>query len=164
MVVRFKQTDKRIATNAFSLIEVLVAVVVLTLVLSGLIYGYVEANRMAEWSSQSLAAMSYASQGMEQMRSAQWDAEEYSTASGQGTTDVLGNNFQTNQVDTLDIPTSGGLISVTNYMTATRYTNSLGLTSPPMKLLVSQVVWTFRLTGQLFTNTIVTLRAPDQLQ
>jgi Tfp pilus assembly protein PilV len=164
MVVHFKQADKRIAANAFSLIEVLVAVVVLMLVLSGLIYGYVEANRMAEWSSQSLAAMSYAEQGMEQLRSAQWNAEENSTGSGQGTTDVLGDNFQTNQVDTLDVPTTGEAISVTNYLSATRYTNSLGLTSPPLKKLVSQVVWTFRLTGQLFTNTIVTLRAPDQLQ
>jgi hypothetical protein len=44
-------------------------------------------------------------------------------------------------------------------MTATQIS-----TNPPLKLLVSQVVWTFRLTGQLFTNTIVTLRAPDQLQ
>jgi len=164
MLVHFKQAGKRNAVSAFTLIEVLIAFIIFGLVTSAMIYGYVQANRTAEWSSQSLAAMSYASQGMEQMRSAQWDAEEYSTASGQGTTDVLGNNFQTNQVDTLDIPTSGGLISVTNYMTATRYTNSLGLTSPPMKLLVSQVVWTFRLTGQLFTNTIVTLRAPDQLQ
>jgi type II secretory pathway pseudopilin PulG len=159
MVVRFKQTDKRIATNAFSLIEVLVAVGVLTLVLSGLIYGYVEANRMAEWSSQSLAAMSYAEQGMEQLRSAQWCAEEFSTASGQGTTDVLGAYFQTNQVDTLDIPTTGEPIYVTNTLTATQVS-----TNPPLKRLVSQVVWTFRLTGELFTNTIVTLRAPDQLQ
>ena len=44
-------------------------------------------------------------------------------------------------------------------MTATQVS-----TNPPLKQLVSQVVWTFRLTGQLFTNTMVTLRAPDQLQ
>jgi len=93
------------------------------------------------------------------MRSAQWSAEEFSTVSGQGTTDVLGAAFSTNQVDTLDIPTSGALISVTNYMTATQVS-----TNPPLKLLVSQVVWTFRLTGRLYTNTMVTLRAPDQLQ
>ncbi|MGA2241463.1 MAG: hypothetical protein ABSH11_05440 [Verrucomicrobiota bacterium] len=159
MLVRFEQADKRIATNAFSLLEVMVAVVVLMLVLSGLIYGYVEANRMAEWSSQSLAAMSYASQGMEQLRSAQWCAEQNCTASGQGTTDELGAYYQTNQIDTLDIPTTGEPIYVTNTITATQVS-----TSPPLKRLVSQVVWTFRLTGELFTNTIVTLRAPDQLQ
>ena len=159
MVIHLKQADTRIAANAFSLIEVLIAAVVLMLVLSGLVYGYVEANRVAEWSSQSLAAMSYAEQGMEQLRSAQWCAEEFSTSSGQGTTDVLGDSFQTNQIDTLDIPTTGAPIYVTNTITATKVS-----ANPPLKLLVSQVVWTFRLTGQLFTNTIVTLRAPDQLQ
>ncbi len=149
----------RVACAAFTLIEVMIGFLIFGLVTAGMIYGYVEANRMAEWSSQSLAAMSYASQGMEQMRSAQWSAEEFSTGSGQGTTDVLGPAFSTNQVDTLDIPTSGASISVTNYMTATQVS-----TNPPLKLLVSQVVWTFRLTGRLFTNTMVTQRAPDQLQ
>lgn len=152
-------SKSRVARGAFTLIEVMIAFVIFGLVTAGMISGYVEANRVAEWSSQSLAAMSYASQGMEQMRSAQWSAEEFSTASGQGTTDVLGPAFSTNQVDTLDIPTSGASISVTNYMTATQVS-----TNPPLKLLVSQVVWTFRLTGRLYTNTMVTLRAPDQLQ
>ena len=149
----------RVACAAFTLIEVMIGFFIFGLVTAGMIYGYVEANRVAEWSSQSLAAMSYASQGMEQMRSAQWSAEEFSTGSGSGTTDVLGPSFSTNQVDTLDVPTSGALINVTNFLTATQVS-----TNPPLKLLVSKVVWTFRLTGQLFTNTMVTLRAPDQLQ
>jgi len=153
------ECKSRVACSAFTLIEVLVAFVIFGMVTAGMIYGYVEANRIAEWSSQSLAAMSYASQGMEQLRSAQWDAEEYSTGSGSGTTDILGPAYSTNQVDTLDIPTSGALIYVTNYITATQVS-----TNPPLKRLVSQVVWSFRLNGQLFTNTLVTLRAPDQLQ
>jgi len=167
MVVHFKQAGKRNAVSAFTLIEVMIGFVIFGLVTSGMIYGYVEANRIAEWSSQSLAAMSYASQGMEQMRSAQWCAEEFSTGGGQGTTDVMPMTNQvdgtwgywTNQVDTLDIPTTGAPISVTNYL----YVTSLS-TNPPLRRIVSQVVWSFRLTGQLFTNTIVTLRAPDQLQ
>jgi hypothetical protein len=104
---------------------------------------------------------------MEQMRSAQWCAEEFSTGGGQGTTDVLPMTNQpdgswgywTNQVDSLDIPTTGAPIYVTNYIKVTSIS-----TNPPLRRIVSQVVWTFRLTGQLFTNTIVTLRAPDQLQ
>jgi type II secretory pathway pseudopilin PulG len=166
MVVHFKQADKRIAANAFTLIEVLIGFWIFGMVTAGMIYGYVEANRIAEWSSQSLAAMSYASQGMEQMRSAQWCAEE---GNGVGTTDALlpymkiqsdGSwAYWTNQVDTLDIPTTGAPIYVTNYI----YVTSIS-TNPPLRRIVSQVVWTFRLTGKLFTNTIVTLRAPDQLQ
>ncbi|MGD0744319.1 MAG: type II secretion system protein [Verrucomicrobiota bacterium] len=157
----------RVACAAFTLIEVMIGFFIFGLVTAGMIYGYVEANRMAEWSSQSLAAMSYASQGMEQMRSAQWNAEEYSTGSWQ--TDVLlpymktqpdGTfGYWTNQTDYLDIPTSGALISVTNYLYVTPVS-----TNPPLRRIVSQVVWSFRLTGQLFTNTMVTLRAPDQLQ
>jgi type II secretory pathway pseudopilin PulG len=166
MVVHFKQADKRIAANAFTLIEVMIGFWIFGMVTAGMIYGYVEANRIAEWSSQSLAAMSYASQGMEQMRSAQWCAEE---GNGVGTADALlpymkiqsdGSwAYWTNQVDTLDIPTTGAPIYVTNYI----YVTSIS-TNPPWRRIVSQVVWTFRLTGQLFTNTIVTLRAPDQLQ
>ena len=154
----------RAASAAFTLIEVMVAFFIFGLVTAGMIYGYVEANRIAEWSSQSLAAMSYASQGMEQLRSAQWCAEEYSTAVGQGTTDVLGPSTNFIQTDYLDIPTTGALIAVTNYMTATQISGNPVSAGPPLKLLTSQVVWSFRLTGQLFTNTIVTLRAPDQLQ
>jgi len=133
-----------------------------------MIYGYVEANRVAEWSSQSLAAMSYASQGMERMRSAQWCAEEFVTT-GQGTVDVLQPymktqsdgtfGYWTNETDYLDVPTTGALINVTNYLYVTWLS-----TNPPLRRIVSQVVWTFRPTGQLFTNTMVTLRAPDQYQ
>ena len=156
----------RVASAAFTLIEVMIGFFIFGLVTAGMIYGYVQANRVAEWSSQSLAAMSYAAQGMEQMRAAQWEAEEYSTGLGH---DAMGPfmkiqsdgtfAYWTNQVDTLDIPTSGAPIYVTNYIYVTPIS-----TNPPLRRIVSQVVWTFRLTGQLFTNTMVTLRAPDQLQ
>jgi type II secretory pathway pseudopilin PulG len=168
MVVRLKQAGKRYAVNAFSLIEALVAIVIFGLVMMGIINGYIQANRMAEWSSQSLAATSYAMQGIEQMRSVQWDAEE-DTVNGTGTTDPLLQYMKiqsdgtwaywTNQVDTLDIPTTGSPIFVTNYLYVTPIS-----TNPPLRRIVSQVVWTFNLTGQLYTNTIVSLRAPDQLQ
>ena len=170
MVARLSKAAKgksRAACAAFTLIEVLIGFFIFGLVTSGMIYGYVEANRVAEWSSQSLAAMSYASQGMEQMRAVQWEAEEFS--SGTGGFDALAPymkaqadgtyGYWTNQVDTLDVPTSGAPINVTNYI----YVTSIS-TNPPLRRIVSQVVWSFRLTGQLFTNTMVTLRAPDQLQ
>jgi len=152
-------SKSRVACAAFTLIEVMIGFFIFGLVTAGMIYGYVEANRMAEWSSQSLAAMSYASQGMEQLRSAQWSAEEFSSGSGSGTTDFLGPSTNIVQTDYLDIPTTGSQIAVTNIMSATQISMN-----PPLKLLVSKVVWTFRPTGQVFTNTMVTLRAPDQLQ
>jgi type II secretory pathway pseudopilin PulG len=159
MLIRFKPAGMATVERAFTLIEVMIGFFIFGLVTAGMIYWYVEANRMAEWSSQSLAAMSYASQGMEQLRSAQWSAEEFSTGSGAGTTDFLGPSTNIVQADYLDVPTTGTQIAVTNTMTATQIS-----TNPPLKLLVSKVVWVFRPTGQLFTNTMVTLRAPDQLQ
>ena len=183
MLVRFVQADKKIAANAFTLAEVLLAFFIFGLVTAGMIYGYVEANRIAEWSSQSLAAMSYAAQGMERMRSVQWEGEEAGTpTNGPNTTDLMPLTIQinpplssylpstlnpgtgvycyiTNEVDTLDIPTTGSLISVTNFLVVTQIH-----TNPTVRQIVSQVVWTFGLTGKPFTNTIVTLRAPDQFQ
>ena len=170
---KFSRCKSRVARSAFTLIEVMVALFIFGLVTSGMIYGYVEANRVAEWSSQSLAAMSYASQGMEQMKSAQWNAEEYPT-SGQGIADALSPfmtnqpdgtfGFWTNQIDTLDIPTTGAPIYVTNYIYVTQVSGNPVSAGPQLRRIVSKVVWTFRLTGRLFTNTMVTLRAPDQFQ
>jgi Tfp pilus assembly protein PilV len=172
MLVRFEQADKRKAVNAFALAEVMVAFFIFGVVTAGMIYGYLEANRMAEWSSQSLAAMSYASQGMERMRAVQWSAEENITTNGPGTSDLLplvlytnpttgvvSFSYNTNEVGYLDVPSTGDQIPVTNYLTVTQIH-----TNPHLRQIVSQVVWTFQLSGKLFTNTIVTLRAPDQFQ
>lgn len=164
MVVWIKKAGNRNAVSAFTLVEVLTAFFIFALVMMGVINGYVQANRTAEWSSQSLASMSYALQGMEQLKAAQWDAEEGTAQGAAGNIDNLGTNYQTNQVDYLDVPTTGQLISVTNYLTALQYTNSAGISIPPLKVLYSQVVWTFNLTGEVFSNVIVTMRAPDQLQ
>jgi hypothetical protein len=59
----------------------------------------------------------------------------------------------------MDIPGNGNPILVTNFLTVTQIH-----TNPHLRQIVSQVVWTFRLTGTQYTTTIVTLRAPDQYQ
>jgi type II secretory pathway pseudopilin PulG len=181
-MVRFKQAPKRSAENAFSLAEVLVAFMIFGMVTAGMIYGYIQANRMAEWSSETQAATQYALQGIERMRSAQWCAEEVFTTNGPGTDDVmplmvvtnpalasflpasLNPNtgvfcYVTNIVDSLDVPTSGNLISVTNYITVTQIH-----TNPTLRQIVSQVSWTFALTGKVYTYTFIAQRAPDQFE
>jgi type II secretory pathway pseudopilin PulG len=170
MVVHFKQADKSIAANAFTLAEVLIAVVVLVTVMSGLIYGYVQMNRTALWSSMSLAAQSIASQGAEQARCAKWDTQVYPpTNTGPGTGDELppgiyinGLGSYTNQGSnySLDIPVSGAPIYVTNTVTITTITNVL--TTAPLRQISSQCVWQFPLTGNYFINSVYTLRAPDE--
>ena len=78
-----------VANAAFTLVEVLMAVVIFAMVVSGIIYGYVQANYSAEWSSMSLAAQSLASQGMEQARAAQWNSQTWPLATNSCLTDQL---------------------------------------------------------------------------
>ena len=95
---------------AFSLIELVIAVGILVATIAGLIYGYLQANRVAEWSAMSLAAQSYAMQGAEQARAADWRPRDpvplTGAATGYGTMDELPpTNYS--QEDFMDIPCKG---------------------------------------------------------
>ncbi len=151
-------------TGGYALGEVLLAFAVLSLVFAGLIYGYVQANRMSEWSSMSLAAQAYASQGSEQARAADWRPRDWPPTNGPGTMDELpSTNYS--QVDIMDIPMQGAPTStnvnfwVTNVITVTDvFTNH----NPQLRQIRCDCIWRFPLTGLLQTNTVVLLRSPDQ--
>jgi Tfp pilus assembly protein PilV len=151
----------------FTLGEVLVSFLIFTMVVAGLLFGYSQINRMAEFSSMSLAAQSFATEGLEQMRSAQWDYVRWpNTNYGVGTGDDLGfpvgSSYTTNIVDTMDVPTSGAPIYVTNTITITYVLTNLNPTMPPLRQIRSDVVWLQPWDGTLATNTAIALRAPDQ--
>jgi prepilin-type N-terminal cleavage/methylation domain-containing protein len=150
----------------FTLIEVLIAFAIFTIVTAGLIDGYVQANRTATWSSWSLAAQSIASQGLERAREAQWNELQPSPyTNGPGTADEWppvtnssGGVLPTLDTNcTLDVPSTGALIYVTNYIYV-----SLVSKTPPLRMIRSDCVWNFPLTGQRCTNSAISLRAPDQ--
>jgi Tfp pilus assembly protein PilV len=166
MTLRLAKANGQTGCVGFTLIEVLISFLVFTLTVSGLIYGYVQANRMAEWSAMSLAAQSYASQGLEQARSAQWNSQMWPITNGPGTGDELKltpsgisatGHTNYSQQDTMDIPTSGAPIYLTNFITVTNVS-----INPYLRQIRSDVVWRFPLDGKLCTNTVITLRAPDQ--
>ena len=146
----------RVLRAAFTLIEVLISFAVLSLVVAGIIYGYAQANRFAEWSSMSLAAQSYALQGLEQLRAAKWDllanpaVDDWPVPPG-GTTNLAP------QADIMDIPVSGAPFYVTNNIKLIQLS-----TSPQLREVWSQCIWTFPRTGQLYTNIVITYRAPDR--
>lgn len=148
--------------QAFTLIEVLIALLIFGMLSAGLLYGYVQANRIAEWSSMSLGAQSYASQGLEQALAAKWDTE----ANGEVTADFLPPLSLTQatnlapQIDTNDVPQSGAPLLLTNYVSISYVPG--WTTGPFLRQVRSDVVWTFPLTKKIFTNTIITFRAPDQ--
>lgn len=146
MVILRGVVPTRKTVCGFTLVEVVVALGLLGIVVEGVIYGYIHSSRRAEWSCHSLAAQSLASQGVEQARAATWDptvADELPPT-----------NFT--QVDTLDIPVAGQPIFATNYITVTAIS-----ANPPLRQIRADCVWRFMDRG-LFTNTIITLRAPDQ--
>ena len=55
MVLYFRQSALAKSESAFTLMELMVVFLLLSMVMSGLIYGYVQANRVAQWSAMSLA-------------------------------------------------------------------------------------------------------------
>jgi type II secretory pathway pseudopilin PulG len=149
--MRFAATVQcRRARRAFTLIEVVVALGVSVLLVAGVLSSFVLSARRAEWSAHSLAAQSLAQQAVEQTRAAKWDplaappADEVVTARFPDVTHVL------------DIPQSG-----TNSTLATvSVTITVVSASPPLKQVRADCAWP--LLGRMFTNTVITYRAPDQ--
>jgi prepilin-type N-terminal cleavage/methylation domain-containing protein len=162
MLILNRQNKAHLAarpSNAFTLVEVMVALLIFGFVSAGILWGYVQANRLAEWSSMSLGAQSYAEQGVEQARSAKWDTAAYNEV----TADFLPVDPSTHttnytQIDTNDVPQSGAPLLLTNVVTIKDVLTG----GPNLREIRSDVYWKFPLTGRLFTNTVITYRAPDQ--
>lgn len=151
--------------RGYALGEVLLAFAVISLVFAGLIYGYIQANRMSEWSSMSLAAQASAAQGAEQARAADWRPRDWPQTNGPGTMDELKAPTNYSRGDWMDIPMQGAPNStnsnfwVTNVITVT---DVFANHNPQLRQIRCDCIWTFPLTGLLQTNTVILLRSPDQ--
>jgi type II secretory pathway pseudopilin PulG len=139
---------------AFTLVEVVIAVLISTIVFAAVVYAYVGANDRSEWSAYSFAAQSLAHQAIEQARTAKWDPENWPAYDDLGVTNYT-------QVEILDVPLSGPPVFATNYVSISTVTNS-----PDIRQLRADCVWVFvtRYHGAAgpFTNTAVSFRASDQ--
>lgn len=152
--MRFKRIGFVSREAGFTLTEVVVAAAIITLTFAGVIYGYLRTSDRAAWSSCSLAAQSLAMQGVEQVRAARWDPQAWPVVDDLGVTNFV-------QVAPLDVPVAGDPLMATNYISVT--TVSI---NPPLRQLRADCVWALQnrpagISGP-FTNTAVTLRAPDQ--
>ena len=110
----------------------------------------------------SLAAQSYASQGAEQARAADWRPRDWPVTNGPGTMDELSpTNYSF--VDIMDVPIKG---SPTNSDFAFWVTNKVSVTTysvnPTIRQIRCDCVWTFPLTGQVQSNTVIIIRSGDQ--
>ncbi|MDB6108439.1 MAG: hypothetical protein JWR69_189 [Pedosphaera sp.] len=134
-----------------TLMEVLVAMGISGLAVSGIVSGYLFCVRSAEFSALSLAANARALERVEQMRSAKWDTASYPMVD-----QMVSTNFS-NTVVTLDLSGSGnGVTLATNFVQISQMS-----TNPALKRIRVDCVWQFN-GSRLVTNTVETCRAPDQ--
>jgi type II secretory pathway pseudopilin PulG len=140
--------------SGFTLVEVVIAVLISTIVFASVVYAYVGANNRSEWSAYSFAAQSLAQQAIEQARTAKWDPQNWPAYDDLGVTNYT-------QVEWLDVPLSGPQVLATNYVSISTVTNS-----PELRQLRADCVWVLviRYHGAAgpFTNTAVSFRAADQ--
>ena len=146
--------DSRHRTSGFTLAEVVISVGLAVLTFSGIIYGYAMTSDQAQWSTCSLAAHSMAVQGVEQARAAKWDPQAWPPIDELGTTNY-------SQILPLDVPVAkGNIMYATNYISVSSVS-----TVTPVRQLRADCVWRMlngSRTRGFFTNTIISLRAPDQ--
>jgi type II secretory pathway pseudopilin PulG len=159
MLTSNKKTARSKASAAFTLVEVMMAIGILVLAMSGMIYGYVQTNYQAEWSSMSLAVQALTVQSVEQARAARWDV--YTTLNA-GTTNEFVIGKTTNIfANAIVLPSTGGTLGGTNGTLTV--TNILGITSittiPAVRQIRSDSTWYFPSTGKWFTNTVITYRS-----
>ena len=136
--------------NAFTLIEVAVAMAIAALVMAGMFEGYTVASRRAQFTSYSLAASATAMKQMERIVAAQW------VVSGESVTNIFNPALRTVQTNALCLPSNGtNLVYATNFATVTQLSSN-----PPYLMVRVDCVWNFMGMG-VFTNTLAVLRGPD---
>ena len=125
--------------------------VILGIMVTGIVSGFIQSHRTAEWSAYSLAAQSLSMQRVEQSRAAKWDPLKANPID-----QLVASNFP-GMTNVLDTPVSGGNIT---YATNRVFITTIS-TNPPLKQIYVESTWRFPNRG-VFTNSILTYRAPDQ--
>jgi type II secretory pathway pseudopilin PulG len=133
------------------LVEALISMLVLGIMVTGVVSGFMQAQKTAEWSAYSLAAQSLAMQPLEQSRAAKWDPTRATPVD-----QLVSSNFPTRTL-VLDVPISG----TNNVLATNRVFIRDVLTNPPLREIVVECTWSFMNRGT-FTNRVLTFRAPDQ--
>ena len=156
VIFAYKYNGNRSA--AFTLAELVIAIAILAMSISGLICGYIQVNYRSEFSAMSLGAQSLTVRSVEQARAAKWDLHSQTGGTGNGTADEMPpTNFVTIYTNALVVPATGQSVSVTNYVAISTIS-----TNPPVRMIRSDCVWRAPLSGSWFSNTVVTYRSSDQ--
>ncbi len=124
---------------------------VLGLSVGGMLAVYVQAAVRSDWSAHFYSAQMMALSGVEQCRGAKYDPR------GSPATDELVSSNFPSRVDVLDV---GGSSSILAYGTNTTTISTVS-THSLLTMIQVDCVWAYPRRG-LFTNTVVTYRAPNQ--
>ncbi len=167
-----RRPRRRVA--GMTLVEVLMALLIVGLVFGSIIQGYIISGKMTEWSGYSLAAQSMGVQVLEQVRSATWDPTlnkcevtnmpmlgsslQYSTGS-------VWTNYSGYVTNIMDVPWHGnGYVVVTNFINF-RVVSFASNTNVQLIMARIDTVWPFNDWGKyqarVYTNTVSTYLAPD---
>lgn len=133
-----------------TLVELLVAMGIAFAVLGTLTYGYIQAYRLTDSATLQAAAHRLAADRLGTVRLATWRHH--------GTADEVNDLplFNGTILAELELP-----LLTTNVVMAAVTTEATDLgANPPLFRIHVECVWT-NLNGQVFTNTLTTLRAPD---
>jgi prepilin-type N-terminal cleavage/methylation domain-containing protein len=154
--------------RGFTLVEVVMALAIITLLFSGILTAYVQASRSAEWAGYSLAAQAIGIQQIEQARSGVWDfsigKNEITNLNllswSYNTTTRVGTGYTTS---VLDVPISGtNVVVVTNFVTV-KMLNLTGFTNVQVQMVAVDTVWPLVTPSgtRLFTNRTASYFGPD---
>lgn len=137
--------------GGMTLVEVVIALAIAGLTLGGIVEGYIYSTTAAVKAGLVQAASARAMERLEETQSAQWD-----TASWPVVDQLVATNFP-DEVVSLDMPgsASGGTLA-----TIKTQIFQISLT-PPIRGIRVDCIWQFR-GVETITNTIETIRAPDQ--
>ena len=148
MKVNFRQWGKR---AGFTMVEMITAMAIAGITVAGVTSGFMQVFMQGQSSAYSLSGHSQAMRGLEQARAAKWDPMANPAK------DDLGSD--TNwppDVQILDLPQQGNNITYATNRVSVRTIS----TRPPLRQIKVECTWTFM--KRVFTNSIVTYRAPDQ--
>lgn len=157
-------SQKRRAAG-FTLAEVTISIVIAGMVFGGILTGYIQSAKRAEWSGYSLAAQAYGIQQLEQARSATWDVSSTPYVNQLTNLTMIGWAFSGNAWSgytwtNIDIPYSGSnYVRATNFVTVSNVTISV---TPPVSVQSVRVDTVWRYQNNNVTNTMVNYYAPDQ--
>jgi type II secretory pathway pseudopilin PulG len=147
------QLKKSTRQGAFTIAELVVCFAIVALTIGGVITAYVNASNFSARAGFALAAQAQAVQVLERVRAAEWDTQSIPPLDQ--TT-----NLPTTNIALMELPITGTNVT---YATNVLSVSSIAVSAnPPVSIKMITVNTTWPWNGKVFSNTVVSYRAPDQ--